>query len=110
MRTPLRHILRTRTLAAALAGAGFLVGCGGVSGHTYQIEGGGYSIDFQSGGKAVERLGGQQQDTCTYVEDSKSVTLTCPGARPVVFTINDKQQLLAPPDSMLRAMGPLSRK
>lgn len=109
MKTSLRHaIIRSTTLAVAVTGASFLAGCGGVSGNTYQVEGGGYQIEFQSGGKAVESLGGQK-DTCTYVEDSKSVTITCEG-RPVVFTINDKGQLIAPSDSLLRAMGPLSKK
>jgi hypothetical protein len=103
MKTSVRNAL----LIVATAGVGFLAGCGGVGG-TYQVEGGGYRIEFQSGGKAVESLG-PQKDQCTYVEDSKSVTLTCPDGK-IVFTINDKGQLVAPPDSMLSAMGPLSKK
>jgi hypothetical protein len=110
MKTALHNsIFRITILAAAVAGASFLTGCGGVSGNTYQAQGGAYQIEFKSDGKAVESLGGQSE-TCTYKEDGKSLTITCPDGRPVVFTINDKGQLLAPPDSMLRAMGPLSKK
>jgi hypothetical protein len=101
-------IRRNMLLVAAVAGASFLAGCGGVSGHTYQVEGGAFQIEFQSGGKAVESLG-PQEDQCTYVEDSKSVTLVCADGK-TVFTINDKGQLVAPPGSMLGAMGPLSKK
>jgi hypothetical protein len=104
----MKPILRNTLLVAAVAGAIFLAGCGGVSGHTYQVEGGAYQIQFQSGGKAVESLGPQKEE-CTYVEDTKSVTLTCADGK-TVFTINDKGQLVAPPDSMLSAAGPLSKK
>jgi len=99
---------RRSILLAAVAGASFLAACGGISG-TYQVEGGGYSVEFQSGGKAVESLG-PQKDNCTYVEDSgKSVTLTCADGK-TVFTINDKGQLIAPQGSMLAMMGPLTKK
>ena len=104
----MKTILRSAFLVAAVAGASFLAGCGGVSGNTYQVEGGGYQIEFQSGGKAVETLGAEK-DNCTYVEDSKSVTLTCADGK-TVFTINDKGQLVGPPGSMLGMMGPLTKK
>jgi hypothetical protein len=100
--------LRSKFLVAVVAGASFLAACGGISG-TYAVEGGAYSIEFQSGGKAVESLG-PQKDNCTYVEDSgKSVTLTCSDGK-TVFTINDKGQLVGPPGSMLSMMGPLTKK
>lgn len=99
---------RNSILLTTIAAAGFLAACGGISG-TYAVEGGGYSIEFQSGGKAVESLG-PQKDNCTYVEDSgKSVTLTCADGK-TVFTINDKGQLVGPQGSMLAMMGPLSKK
>jgi hypothetical protein len=107
----MKTILRSALLIAAIAGASFLAACGGgtgVSGYTYAVASGGYQIQFQSGGKAVETMG-PITGTCTYVEDAKSVTLTCDVSK-TVFTINDKGQLLAPSDSMLSAMGPLSRK
>ena len=107
----MKNTLRSTVLAAAVAGVSLLAGCGGgVSGNTYVGANGGYSIEFQSGGKAVESLG-PQKDNCTYTEVSgKSVTITCAGAPPVVFTINDKGQLIAPSDSMLGMMGPLTKK
>jgi hypothetical protein len=101
--------LRTTILMAVVAGASLLAACGGVSG-TYAVEGGGYQIEFQSGGKAVESLG-PQKDNCTYTEVSgKSVTLTCAGGPAVVFTIDAKGNLVPPPDSMLSMMGPLKKK
>jgi len=102
--------LRSTILVAVVAGVSLLAGCGGVSGNTYVGANGGYSIEFQTGGKAVESLGGQK-DNCTYVEDSgKSVTLTCADGHPVVFTIGSKGELVAPGGSMLGMMGPLTKK
>ena len=110
MKTSSYHpVLRLISLAVLFIWATGLTGCGGVSGNTYQVEGGGYQMDFQSGGTAIVSLGGQKE-TCKYVEDSKSVTITCADGRPTVFTINDKGQLLAPAGSFLRGMGPLSKK
>lgn len=110
MKTSSYHpVLRSSVLAVALVSVTLLAGCGGVKGNTYQIANGGFQIEFQSSGNAVESLGGQTE-TCKYVEDSKSVTITCPDGRPVAFTINDKGQLLAPAGSFMSAMGPLSKK
>ena len=101
--------LRNTILAAVVAGVSLIVGCGGVSGNTYVGANGGYTIEFQSGGKAVESLGGQK-DNCTYVEDSgKSVTLTCADGK-TVFTIGSKGELVPPAGSMLGMMGPLTKK
>ncbi len=101
--------LRSTILVAAVAGVSLLAGCGGVSGNTYVGANGGYSIEFQSGGKAVESLG-PQKDNCTYVEDSgKSVTLTCSDGK-TIFTIDAKGNLVPPSGSMLGMMGPLTKK
>jgi|SRR5579864_2532473 len=105
----MKNTLRSTILVAAVAGASLLAGCGGVSGNTYVGANGGYTIEFQSGGKAVESLGGQK-DNCTYVEDSgKSVTLTCSDGK-TVYTIDAKGNLNAPAGSMLGMMGPLTKK
>jgi hypothetical protein len=105
----MKNTLRSTILVAAIAGASLLAGCGGVSGNTYVGANGGYTIEFQSGGKAVESLGGQK-DNCTYVEDSgKSVTLTCSDGK-TVYTIDSKGNLNAPAGSMLGMMGPLTKK
>jgi hypothetical protein len=105
----MKNTLRSTILVAVVAGASLLAGCGGVSGNTYVGANGGYSIEFQSGGKAIESLG-PQKDNCTYVEDSgKSVTLTCSDGK-TVFTIDAKGNLNAPAGSMLGMMGPLTKK
>ncbi|MFZ0818797.1 MAG: hypothetical protein WAM91_01915 [Candidatus Acidiferrales bacterium] len=84
-----------------------IVGCGGVSGNTYQTAGGLLQIDFQSGGKANLTMGGQKT-ACTYVEDSKSVTLKCEGDNnPLVLTIGSDGTLNPPAGSF---MGPLTKK
>jgi hypothetical protein len=101
--------LRSTILVAAVAGVSLLAGCGGVSGNTYVGANGGYTIEFQSGGKAIESLG-PQKDNCTYVEDSgKSVTLTCSDGK-TIFTIDAKGNLVPPSGSMLGMMGPLTKK
>lgn len=105
----MKTTFRSTILVAVVAGASLMAGCGGVSGNTYVGAGGGYSIEFQSGGKAIESLG-PQKDNCTYVEDSgKSVTLTCSDGK-TVFTIDAKGNLNAPAGSMLGMMGPLTKK
>jgi|HubBroStandDraft_6_1064221.scaffolds.fasta_scaffold1213450_1 hypothetical protein len=103
--------LRSTFLVAVAGGITLLAGCGGgVSGNTYVGGNGGYSIQFQSGGKAVEALG-PEKDNCTYTEVSgKSVTLTCADGHPVVFTVDDKGQLVPPAGSMMSMMGPLVKK
>ncbi len=65
----MKNTFRSTILVAVVAGASLMAGCGGVSGNTYVGASGGYSIEFQSGGKAIESLG-PQKDNCTYVEDS----------------------------------------
>ena len=106
----MKNTLRSTIMVAIVAGASLMAGCGGVSGNTYVGANGGYTIEFQSGGKAVESLG-PQKDNCTYTEVSgKSVTITCAGAPAVVFTIDAKGNLVPPPDSMLGMMGPLTKK
>jgi hypothetical protein len=82
-----------------------ILGCGGVSGHTYQAAGGMVQIEFQSGGKANLSLG-PLKTACTYVEDSKTVTLTCEGDK-TVFTIGSDGTLNPPPGNMI---GPLTKK
>jgi hypothetical protein len=83
-----------------------IAGCGGVSGNTYQTAGGMLQIEFQSGGKATLSMG-PQKTACTYVEDSKSVTLKCEGDNnPLVLTINGGT--LNPPAGSF--IGPLTKK
>jgi hypothetical protein len=106
----MKNNFRGVLLGAAVAGVSLLAACGGgVSGNTYVGANGGYTIEFQSGGKAVEALG-PQKDNCTYVEDSgKSVTLTCSDGK-TVFTFDAKGNLVPPSGSMLGMMGPLTKK
>jgi hypothetical protein len=97
---------RAKFFALACGASLILASCGkSVSGSTYEGAGGGVTIEFQSGGKAVTSLGGVKSD-CTYTEDSKTVTLTCEG-QPAVLTINDDGSLSGPPDGML---GRLTKK
>jgi hypothetical protein len=104
---PMKAIIhRAQILAIACAAGLILASCGkSVSGSTYEGTGGAFTVEFQSGGKAVTTIAGQKAD-CTYTEDSKSVTLTCAG-QPLVFTINDDGSLSGPLDSM---MGKLTKK
>ena len=84
-----------------------IVGCGGVSGSTYQSAGGVLQIQFQSGGKATLSMAGQSA-ACTYVEDSKSVTLTCQGgAGNLALTKGDNNTLNPPAGNFI---GPLTKK
>jgi hypothetical protein len=103
----MKNNFRGVLLGAVVAGVSLLAACGGgVSGNTYVGLNGGYTLEFQSGGKAVEALG-PQKDNCTYTEDSgKSVTLTCSDGK-TVFTIDDKGNLVPPAGSML---GLLTKK
>ena len=101
---PIFH--RAGPVALALGTSLILAACGkSVSGNTYEGAGGGFTVEFQSGGKAVTTIAGAKAD-CTYTEDSKSVTLTCAG-QPAVLTINDDGSLSGPPDGM---MGKLTKK
>ena len=105
----MKNNFRGALLGAAVVGVSLLAGCGGVSGNTYVGANGGYTIEFQSGGKAIESLG-PQKDNCTYVEDSgKSVTLTCADGK-TTFTFDAKGNLVPPSGSMLGMMGPLTKK
>lgn len=103
----MKNNFRGVLLGAMVAGVSLLAACGtGVSGNTYIGMNGGYTLEFQSGGKAVESLG-PQKDNCTYTEDSgKSVTLTCSDGN-TVFTIDAKGNLVPPAGSML---GLLTKK
>ena len=94
-------------IAVALTMSVMLASCGSksVAGNTYEAAGGAFSVEFQSGGKAVTTIAGNKVD-CTYVEDSKTVTLTCEG-QPVALTVNDDGSLSGPPDGM---MGKLTKK
>ncbi len=93
-------------IAVALTVSVMLAGCGSksVAGNTYEAVGGAFSVEFQSGGKAVTTIAGNKVD-CTYTEDSKTVTLTCEG-QPVALTVNDDGSLSGPPDGM---MGKLTK-
>jgi hypothetical protein len=107
----MKNNFRGALLGAAVLGVSLLAACGGgVSGNTYVGANGGYAIEFQSGGKAVETLG-PEKDNCTYTEDSgKSVTLTCADGHPTIFTFDTKGNLTAPAGSMMAMMGPLTKK
>ncbi len=101
----MNRLFRGMFLVVAITGVSLIAaGCGGVSGHTYRSEGGAVQIEFQSGGKANVSMG-MLKMACTYVEDSKSVTLTCERDK-TVFTIKD-EQLILPRGGMI---GPLTRK
>jgi hypothetical protein len=98
---------RSGFIAAALTMSLLLASCGSksVAGDTYEGAGGAFSVEFQSGGKAVTTIAGAKVD-CTYTEDSKTVTLTCEG-QPVALTVNDDGSLSGPADGM---MGKLTKK
>jgi hypothetical protein len=81
----------------------FAAGCG-LSGSTYQSEGGVVQIEFQSGGKAVTSMGPLKMN-CTYVEEGSTVAVTCEGDK-TIFTIKGDQ--LIPPNGGL--IGPLTKK
>ena len=100
----MKAILHKAAIAAVIAGAIlFAAGCG-LSGSTYQSEGGVVQIEFQSGGKAVTSMGPLKMN-CTYVEESSTVAVTCEGDK-TIFTIKDDQ--LIPPNGGL--IGPLTKK
>jgi hypothetical protein len=102
MKTHFHKVMLVIVAVAVLA----IVGCGGVSGNTYQAGGGLMQIEFQSGGKATLSMG-PQKTACTYVEDSKTVTLKCEGdPTPLVLTINGAT--LNPPAGSF--IGPLTKK
>jgi hypothetical protein len=103
MKTNFHKTMMVIAIAATLA----FLGCGGVSGNTYQAGGGALQIQFQSGGKANLSMAGQST-ACAYVEDSKSVTVTCPGdPTPLVLTKGSNDTLNPPPGSFI---GPLTKK
>ena len=91
-------------LIAIAAAVSFVVGCGDVSGNTYQSDGGAVQLEFQSGGKANLTLGPLKQ-ACTYAQDSKSVAVTCDGDK-TIFTING--DILSPPPGNM--IGPMTKK
>jgi hypothetical protein len=103
MKTNFQKAMIVAVAVVALAA----IGCGGVSGNTYQAPGGGIQVEFQSGGKATFTLG-PQKSACTYTEDSKTVTLKCEGdPTPLVLTIASDGSLNPPAGSML---PPLTKK
>ena len=90
--------------SAVILAAGLLIGCGGVSGNTYQAEGGAISIAFHSGGKADFAMGPMKQ-ACTYTETSATVSVTCDN-QTIAFNIKG-DQLVPQHESMI---GALTRK
>jgi hypothetical protein len=103
MRKDIHKMMLVICSFAALA----IVGCGGVSGNTYQAGGGLMQLEFQSGGKATLSMG-PQKTACTYTEDSKTVTLKCDGdSTPLVLTIGNDGTLNPPAGSFI---GPLTKK
>jgi hypothetical protein len=99
----MRKILSGIAVLAVVACAGFLNGCTNtnVEGNTYLAGGGAISIEFKSGGKATMTGMGESQQ-CTYTQNAKQVSMTCPGDRqPVVFTVNDDGSLAPPQGSLL---------
>lgn len=88
--------------AAALFGVGLAVGsCGqaSVAGSAYERPGGGVTIEFQSGGKAIASIGALSM-SCTYDQNGKTINLNCENEKDV-FTINDDGSLSGPPGGML---------
>jgi hypothetical protein len=91
---------RVQFVALVFAASLVLTSCGkSVQGSTYADANGALKIEFQSGGKAVTTIAGLPAN-CTYIEESKSITLTCEG-QPVVFTLNDDGSLSGPAEGML---------
>ena len=90
------HDAAPAVLLACLA----LAGCGhSVTGNTYQNANGIIQVEFKSGGKAFTSLNGMT-NTCSYKEESKTVTLECEGDK-TVFTHNDDDSLTGPPSGFL---------
>jgi hypothetical protein len=104
----MKTILRNTLLVAAIASAGIIAGCDGLEANTYQAPGGLYSLEFQSGGKAIETFGPIKQK-CTWAQNGNNVSVTC-DAVTVVFAFNPQGQLVAKPDSILGDIGPLTKK
>lgn len=103
MKTSFHKAMIVIVAVASLA----ILGCGGVSGNTYQAGGGALQIEFQSGGKANLTMG-PEKTACTYVEDSKTVTLTCAGdSTPLVLTKGSDGTLNPPQGSFI---GVLTKK
>jgi hypothetical protein len=75
--------------SVVILAAGFLAGCGGVSGSTYQAEGGAIYIAFHSGGKADFAMG-PMKSTCSYTETSTTVSVTCDN-QTITFDIKGNQ-------------------
>jgi hypothetical protein len=104
----MKTILRSTLLIAAITSAIFFAGCDGLEGNTYQAPGGLYSLEFQSGGKAIETFGPLKQK-CSWSESGNNVSVTCEKVT-VVFTFNPQGQLVAKSDSLLGDIGPLTKK
>jgi hypothetical protein len=100
----MKTVFHKAAIVAVMAGVIlFATGCG-LSGSTYESEGGVLRIEFQSGGKAITSMGPLKMN-CTYVEESSTVAVTCEGDK-IVYAIKD-DQLIPPAGSMV---GPLSKK
>lgn len=87
--------------SVVILAAAFLIGCGGVSGSTYQAEGGAISIEFQSGGKANFAMGPMKQ-ACSYTETSATVLVTCDN-QTITFNIKGNQ-IVPQGESMIGAL------
>lgn len=74
--------------------------CGNsVSGHTYAGNGQLVKIEFQSGGKALTSFG-PMTSSCTYMQSSKKISLTCEGDT-TELTMADDGSLAGPPEGLL---------
>src|SRR5258706_12495101 len=96
--------LHGSTMAGLITLSILVVGCGSskVDGNTYQNNGSVVQLEFRSGGKAFVSMGPRTQ-TCTYNQNSKTVTLLCEREK-TVFTVEDDGSLTGPPDGMMTRM------
>jgi len=94
-------IWRGPLLIAAIHGASLTAAWGqsSVQGSTYEDNGSVVKIEFLPGGNAFTWMG-PVSTPCTYVENGKTVAVTCEGDK-TDFTVNDDGSLTGPPNGFI---------
>jgi hypothetical protein len=99
----MKSIYRRALLVATIYGASFAAAWGqSVQGSTYEDNGGVVKIEFLPGGKAFTWMG-PVSTPCTYVQNGKTVSVTCEGDK-FDLTVNDDGSLAGPPNGMISRM------
>lgn len=89
-----RRALQCLALVTTVLAPLFVAACGG-GGIEGTYESGMYRITLHGGGKATFRLIDTDFD-CTYTENDRSITLSCPARDPANLTFNDDGSLVDP--------------